>query len=59
MNTNIVILNGETLINLSQDTAQDEDVRLGKTYHRNDGSLGVGTNTGETIPEWDGSFTKT
>ena len=43
MKANKVVLNGELLIDLSQDTAVESDVAVGKTFHKADGSLAVGT----------------
>jgi hypothetical protein len=43
MATNKVILNGETLIDLSQDTVQENKVLKGVTFHKADGNDGVGT----------------
>ena len=42
MNANKIILNNEILIDLTQDTAIEEDVAEGKTFHKADGSIGVG-----------------
>lgn len=46
MNANKIILNDEVLIDLTQDTATEEDVAKGKTFHKADGSVGVGTASG-------------
>lgn len=46
MNANKIILNDEVLIDLTQDTATEEDVAKGKTFHKADGSMGVGTARG-------------
>lgn len=43
MKTNKVVLNGETIIDLSQDTAIESDVAAGKTFHKADGSVCTGT----------------
>jgi hypothetical protein len=43
MKTNKVVLNGETIIDLSQDTAIESDVASGKTFHKADGSVCTGT----------------
>ena len=43
MKANKVSLNNEVLIDLTQDTAVEEDVLTGKTFHKADGSIGVGT----------------
>lgn len=43
MSANKFILNGEVKIDLSQDTTTEEDVTKGKTFHKADGSVGVGT----------------
>lgn len=40
---NKITLNGETKIDLTQDTATAEDVALGKTFHLNSGEIAVGT----------------
>jgi hypothetical protein len=42
VNANKIILNNEVLIDLTQDTAIEEDVAEGKTFHKADGSVGVG-----------------
>ena len=42
MNANKIILNDQVLIDLTQDTAVEEDVAKGKTFHKADGSVGVG-----------------
>jgi hypothetical protein len=42
VNANKIILNNEILIDLTQDTAIEEDVAEGKTFHKADGSVGVG-----------------
>ena len=43
-----VILNGTTLIDLTQDTAQDADVASPKTFHKADGTQGTGTASGSS-----------
>lgn len=43
MKANKITLNKEVLIDLTQDTAVEEDVATGKTFHKADGSVGVGT----------------
>lgn len=40
---NKITLNGETKIDLTQDTVTAEDVALGKTFHLNSGESAVGT----------------
>ena len=49
MNANKIILNDEVLIDLTQDTATEEDVAKGKTFHKADGSVGVGTGGGAEL----------
>ena len=43
MAANKVILNGETLIDLTQDSVTEADVAEGKTFHKADGEQAVGT----------------
>lgn len=43
MNANKVVLNGETLIDLTADTVKEEYVKKGITFHKADGSEAVGT----------------
>lgn len=43
---NKVIYGGQTLIDLTQDTATESDVVKGKTFHKADGSQAVGTFVG-------------
>ena len=43
MQANKVILNGETIIDLTQDTVTETDVASGKTFHKADGTTAVGT----------------
>ena len=52
MVANKVILNGETLIDLTQDTANESDVAVGKTFHKSNGEVAVGTNSccGSALP---------
>lgn len=45
MRANKAILNNEVLIDLTQDTAVEADVLEGKTFHKADGSVAVGTAT--------------
>jgi hypothetical protein len=40
---NKITLNGETKIDLTQDTVTAEDVALGKTFHLNSGEIATGT----------------
>lgn len=42
MEANKIILNGKTLIDLTSDTALEEDVIDGKIFHKPDGSVGTG-----------------
>lgn len=63
MNANKVILNGEVLMDLTMDTVTEEDVALGKTFHKADGSEAIGsykklvlqektaTENGEVLPD--------
>ncbi len=46
MAVNKVILNGEPLIDLTEDTVTAADVAQGKTFHLPDGTQAVGTNKG-------------
>lgn len=46
MATNKVILNGTTLIDLSEDNVTAEDVALGVTFHLPNGKLATGTSSG-------------
>lgn len=43
MEANKIILNGKTILDLSQDTAEEADVLPGKTFHKADGTQAVGT----------------
>jgi hypothetical protein len=43
MKANKIFLEGEVLLDLTQDTAIEEDVLAGKTFHKADGSSAVGT----------------
>jgi hypothetical protein len=45
MAANKVTLNGETLIDLTQDTANESDVAVGKTFHKSNGAIRIGTNS--------------
>ena len=40
-----IVINGETYIDLTADTAVEADVASGKTFHKADGTIGTGTNT--------------
>lgn len=59
MTANKVVLNGKVILDLTADTVTDPDVKLGKTFHKADGSRNVGThqcsNESAPIPEWDWS----
>lgn len=46
MSANKVILNGETLIDLTEDTATESDVIRGKSFHKANGERVVGTYSG-------------
>ena len=43
---NKIVYNGNTLIDLTSDTAVESDVALGKTFHKANGMLATGTNSG-------------
>lgn len=43
MKANKIKLNDEVLIDLTQDTVEEADVLFGKTFHKADGSIAVGT----------------
>lgn len=43
MVANKVELNGEVLIDLTQDDVSENDVALGKRFHKADGQVGIGT----------------
>jgi hypothetical protein len=43
MVANKVTLNGETIIDLTQDDTLEEDVALGKRFHKPNGDVGYGT----------------
>jgi hypothetical protein len=45
MATKKVILNGETIIDLTHDTATEQDVVYGKTFHGRDGNVYTGSYT--------------
>lgn len=40
-----VIIGGDVIIDLTQDTAAEADVAYGKTFHKSDGSVGTGSST--------------
>ena len=50
MEANKVILNGEVIVDLTGDTAEENDVQLGKTFHKADGTLAEGTYVPEVQP---------
>ena len=50
MEANKVILNGEVIVDLTGDTAKENDVQLGKTFHKADGTLAEGTYVPEVQP---------
>lgn len=56
MEANKVILNGATLIDLTEDTAEESDVASGKTFHKANGEKAVGT---AAPAYWDGSISIT
>ena len=43
MEVNKIVLNDEVLIDLTEDTATEQDVIAGKTFHLADGTIGTGT----------------
>lgn len=43
MGYNKIIINGEDILDLTQDTVKPEDVALGKTFHLRSGELAEGT----------------
>ena len=49
MAANKVILNGDTLVDLTQDTVIEEDVAEGKIFHKANGEQAVGTATFEVV----------
>lgn len=49
MARNKIIYGNETLIDLTEDTAQESDVAQGKTFHKADGSQATGTATGGEV----------
>ena len=49
LKANKFVLNGEAKIDLTNDTVLEEDVRKGKTFHKADGSQGVGTGGGAEL----------
>lgn len=42
MVANKVILNGQTIIDLSQDDTEEEHVTLGRRFHKRNGEVGIG-----------------
>ena len=50
MAVNKVVINNETKIDLSGDTATVNDVMSGKTFHNSEGLLQTGTYV--PVPEW-------
>ena len=55
MRANKIKLNNEVLIDLTQDTVEESDVLFGKTFHKADGSIAVGSNVG-VLEERDVNF---
>lgn len=54
MKANKIILNGETLIDLTGDTVTEEKVLQGEIFHKADGTQGVGTFLAvEPVPLYD------
>ena len=51
MAINKIQIDGNTLIDLSTDTAVEADVASGKTFHKADGTLAIGTASGGGTPE--------
>lgn len=51
MNANKIELNGEVLLDLTQDTVTEADVAEGKTFHLADGTPATGTQTPVTTQE--------
>lgn len=49
MSANKVILNGDVLIDLTEDTTVESDVRQAKTFHKANGEPAVGTSSGLDI----------
>ena len=43
MARNKIVYKGETLIDLTEDTVTEADVKQGKTFHKKDGTIGEGT----------------
>lgn len=54
MSANKVILNGETILDLTQTTASEKDVALGKMFYKKDGSLSVGEYKAPSISTGEG-----
>ena len=56
MPANKIEFNNEVLIDLTQDTATEEDVAVGKTFHKADGSVATGVARVGTVVEKDVNF---
>ena len=50
MAVNKIIYGGQTLIDLTQDTATESTVLKGNTFHRADGSIVTGTYESDVLP---------
>lgn len=46
-NSKIVLADGRVLLDISMDTAVESDVASGMTFHKADGTQGIGTNTND------------
>lgn len=49
MKANKIMLNGETILDLTEDTVEEQDVSVGKTFHKADGTKAVGAATGNGV----------
>jgi hypothetical protein len=52
MKANKIMLNGETILDLTEDTVEEQDVSVGKTFHKADGTEAVGTATGNGVSSY-------
>jgi hypothetical protein len=57
MVANKIILNGNTILDLSGDNVTESDVAVGKKFHKANGEGAIGTGTfGSSVPSWDKDY---
>lgn len=52
MKANKITLNGEPILDLTEDTVEEQDVSVGKTFHKADGTKAVGVATGNGVSSY-------